>query len=503
MSYPFWAIPISYGVLMAVIGILHVFVSHFAIGGGLYLVVNERAARKAADSTRLEFLQKLSKFFALTTLVLGALTGVGIWFIIGLVNPAATEVLIHNFVWAWAIEWAFFVVEIVAALIYYYSWKKLAPSDHMAVGWIYFAFAWLSLVVINGMLTFMLTPGRWLVTGRFWDGFFNPTYLPSLVLRTGLALLLACLYALLVAARYPSGDFKARTVRQTAGWGFFGLGTTLACLYWYWKAIPAGMIAKALAEMPIPMRSIHAAWWIACAVALLLVLFGLLMPKRFPFSAAIALMAAGLAWTGAYEWFRESVRKPYVIEGYMYGNGIDLSRSDQYRKEGYLAEISYRSGDEGADLFRHSCGTCHTINGYNALKPAFDGTDPAFVASIAQATPLMTGNMPPFLGTSAEARSIADYLERQLDHRSVSEIYGLQGVALGKKVYEIRCGKCHVLGGRDDKTKSFDGLNRQDLEDMLDEAQNLGEGMPAFTASPEDRAALVSFILILNGGDKK
>src|ERR1019366_9052198 len=114
---------------------------------------------------------KLSRFFVLVTLVAGTLTGVGIWFIIGLLNPAATEALIHNYVWGWATEWTFFVVEITAALIYYYGWKTMAPAAHATVGWIYFIFAWLSLVIINGIITFMLTPGRWLVTGDFWDGF--------------------------------------------------------------------------------------------------------------------------------------------------------------------------------------------------------------------------------------------------------------------------------------------------------------------------------------------
>ena len=106
----------------------------------------------------------------LTTLVAGALTGVGIWFVIGLLNPAATELLIHHFVWGWAIEWTFFVLEILAAILYYSGWKRLSPRAHLALGWVYFAAAWLSLAVINGILSFMLTPGRWLETRSFWDG---------------------------------------------------------------------------------------------------------------------------------------------------------------------------------------------------------------------------------------------------------------------------------------------------------------------------------------------
>ena len=164
MNYPFWDVPFGYGVLMAAIAVFHVFISHFAIGGGLYLVVTEQSARRRQDQATLEFLEKLSRFFALTTLVAGALTGVGIWFVIGLISPTATEALIHNYVWGWATEWTFFVVEITAALLYYYGWKRLSARAHLTLGWIYFVAAWLSLVIINGIITFMLTPGAWLAT---------------------------------------------------------------------------------------------------------------------------------------------------------------------------------------------------------------------------------------------------------------------------------------------------------------------------------------------------
>jgi hypothetical protein len=100
MKYPVWDLPFGYGYLLAGVAVLHVFISHFAIGGGFFLIVTERSARKAGDVARLKFLESLSKFFVLTTVVAGTLTGVGIWFSIGLLNPAAVAVLIHTFVWA-------------------------------------------------------------------------------------------------------------------------------------------------------------------------------------------------------------------------------------------------------------------------------------------------------------------------------------------------------------------------------------------------------------------
>jgi hypothetical protein len=133
MNYPIWDLPAS-GLLIAAIAIVHVFISHFAVGGGLFLVVTERKARREGDAELLSFVKLHTRFFVLLTLVLGAMTGVGIWFTIGLVHPQATSALINTFVWAWAIEWTFFVVEIAAAMVYYYGWDKLSPSTHQARG---------------------------------------------------------------------------------------------------------------------------------------------------------------------------------------------------------------------------------------------------------------------------------------------------------------------------------------------------------------------------------
>ncbi len=503
MHYPFWDVGIGYGILMAAIAVPHVFVSHFAIGGGLYLVLAERAARKAGDDRRLGYLERLSRFFVLVTLVFGALTGVGIWFIIGLLNPTATEALIHTFVWGWAIEWTFFIVEILAAALYYYGWQRMEPRDHMVLGWIYFAAAWLSLFVINGIITFMLTPGRWLQTGSFLDGFFNPTFWPSLVFRTGVCIMLAGLFSLLVAVREEPPEFTARLVRRNSVWGITGLVIMAPSFYWYWRAIPGQITSTAVQSMTTPIFSIQLSYWLAALIAVSLAVFGLLLPKRLHFSVAVVVMALGLGWFGTFEWFRESIRKPFIVSGYMYGNALEVAREPTYRKDGYLRVISYTTGDDAADLFRHACRSCHTMEGHKALKPAFDGTDAAFIAAIVKSTHLLRGNMPPFWGSAQDASLIAAHIQRRIDTRHLGEIYRLQGIELGRKVYDIRCAGCHQIGGATDKTGSIAGLTDSDYETVLDMASELGEGMPAFTGDAVERAALIQYFRTLNqGGDK-
>ena len=125
MNYPVWDVAFGAGLLIAAVSILHVFVSHFAVGGGLFLVLTEKRAYRTSDGELLKWLKRHTKFFVLVTVVFGAVSGVGIWFTIGLINPSSTSSLIHSFVWGWAIEWVFFFLEITAALLYMYGWNKM------------------------------------------------------------------------------------------------------------------------------------------------------------------------------------------------------------------------------------------------------------------------------------------------------------------------------------------------------------------------------------------
>ncbi len=498
MNYPFWDIDIGYGIIMAAIAVIHVFVSHFAIGGGLYLVVAETIARKKNDQLKLQFLEKLSKFFVLVSVVFGALTGVGIWFIIGLLNPAATEVLIHNYVWAWAAEWTFFVIEICAALLYFYGWKTLSAKNHIIIGWIYFVSAWMSLFIINGVITYMLSPGDWIATGNFWDGFFNPTFWSSLWLRTGICIMLGGVYALFVASRLKADDFKKRIVRFNSIWVAGGLVIMIATLSWYIAAIPKEIVDAALEAKLTPVTAMNASYINALLLAIVIIVFGFLIPKRYNIVVGVLAMVLALAWFGEFEWMRESIRKPYVITNYMYGNGIYVANAEKYQEEGLLASIEFQTSDKSADLFRRACRSCHTIDGYKPLKPAFDGTDETFIAQIIMGTQVIRGNMPPFVGTEDEAQMIASHIYKQIDKRHISEIYNLEGIALGKKVYDIRCGKCHVFNGYNDKSESLLGVSEEDLGDILDMAGDFADEMPDFRGDEKERKALIDYIMSLN-----
>jgi len=432
MNYPVWDIPAS-GLLIALVATTHVFVSHFAVGGGLYLVLTERRARLAGDGPLLDYLKRLSRFFILLTLVFGAITGVGIWFTIGLVHPQATSSLINTFVWAWAIEWTFFITEIAAATVYYCGWDRLSARAHLAVGWIYFASAWLSLVAINGILTYMLTPGAWIETRGFWDGFLNPTYWPGVVARTFAAVGLAGLYAIWTAAWLKDTDLKARVARNAAWFWVLPMAVAIPLsLAWYLGA--AGGAGVPVAEIfgakdagvgsllgavfgraaatgyPIAQR---AAWWVVVSVAALTVLTIVLAAARsrtYGRPLAGALMLVGFVAMAGSEWVREDLRKPWVLGQYMFVNSVRVpppegtpqppaafvERFGQDRftldalnasgvmnasawvrptPENLLGPDAYsaRAEHQGRELFRVECSACHTIDGYLAIRPLVRG----------------------------------------------------------------------------------------------------------------------------------
>lgn len=422
MNYPVWEVPLlGGGLLIGIIAILHVFVAHFAVGGGLFLVMTEHRAYRQGDSGLLDYVRTHSLFFVLVTLVLGAVSGVGIWWTIGLVHPSATSALIHNFVWGWAIEWIFFLVEITSAFLYYYGWDRLDRRTHLVIGWIYFGAAWASLFIINGILSFMLTPGRWLETKSFWSGFFNPTMLPSLVIRTAVAIALAGLYALLTASTIKDDALRVRTVRYAASWLLIGAAILPFPGTWYIAEIPP--MAREISMGGAPAVTIFAGLSIVLSVVLVVFTFfgPFQRPQHFHVVFAALLAFIGLSLTGVTEWVREAVRKPYIIYGYMYSNSVHVVDVEKMRAQGALRTAKWVTTREvtpqnqmevGRNLFITQCAQCHTIDGYNGIRPMVKGWREDFIDYQLQHLDELKGYMPPFIGTESERRALAAWLAR-------------------------------------------------------------------------------------------
>ena len=59
------------------------------------------------------------------------------------------------------------------ATFYYYAWDRVTPERHMKIGFIYAGFSWITLVVISGILSVMLSPGDWAKTHQILDAYRN------------------------------------------------------------------------------------------------------------------------------------------------------------------------------------------------------------------------------------------------------------------------------------------------------------------------------------------
>ncbi len=451
MNYPFWYIPhLGSGWVIGIIAIFHVMISQFAVGGGLYLPMAERKAMRMTDPVlRAGWLKQLvshSKFFLILTGVFGTVSGVGIWFAIGLTNPEATSTLIHNFVFGWAMEWVFFLVELATVAVYYYTWNRIDPKLHLKVGWVYAGASAATLIIINGILAFMLTPGdTWLAvagTGheasKFWNAFFNPTYWPSLLLRVGVCTSLAGVWALITSSQMD-GDkeptLKSSLVKWSVKWLVPSFVATPFLLVWYLFMVPASQ--RALLTLGIDTIN-SGTFSTVTRIALIIIITSATIigvayflayrnPTDFNLSHALAVLLLALMATGAGEYGREMLRKPYVIGRWMYSNGVRVPYVSRINMQGYLADSNWvwngssSSYSRGEAIFRGECGSCHTLNGYRPLKQLLDGRDRTsinnFIAMLHEykADSPYRRFMPPMVGTRQDVDDLTDYLNAQVN----------------------------------------------------------------------------------------
>ncbi len=430
MNYPVWELNTAGGgLLIALIAIIHVYIAHFAVGGGLLLVVTEIKARQLGSKALLDYTRRHARFFMVLTMVGGGVTGVGIWFVIGLLNPSATSLLIHTFVFGWAAEWVCFGGEIAALLVYYYGFERLAPRDHLKVGWLYFVFAWLSLFWVNGIIDFMLTPGRWLRTGSFWDGFFNPTMLPALGFRTALALTLAGVFGLVTAVWMKGLAQEDRRVLVSchARWLLAPMVFAALCGLWYWQALPGEVQAMIAGRSPELGPYFNALW----IFALIIMAAGVLCLARLRAPArrilAVLLLIIALLEMGAFEFLREGARRPFAVYGLMYANAIAVADREKIDREGLLTHARWVSQKKiteenrsamGREIFRLQCSACHSLGGVlNDILPLTQKFSPWAMEAQLNGQGRLLDYMPPFMGTADERKALAQYIARDLNGR--------------------------------------------------------------------------------------
>jgi hypothetical protein len=424
-EFPYYPIndfgPAMKGMAIGGLGIVHVFLAQFGIGGGLLLCYFQWLAQTGKEPLARKFIDGYFKFVVLVSFVLGAITGVGMWFMTIQVSARTIGAMVGAFHWIWAIEWLFFCLEIVAGYCFYRYGPRLDDRRRMTLLAIYSLASWFSLFWINGILSWQLTPGRWIESREMWDGFLNPSFFPSVIFRTVTSMAIAALVAFLIVNLLPefNREQRMKLIHRAARFLAPALGMPILGI-WYFLVIPEDSREWAMGgNVPMMMFFVLA---IVCSTLIsAYAVLGLLRYQLFVNTAtATLLLSLAILATAFAEFVREGVRKPYSIRRYLFSNSLTAADIQHFREVGCTRDDPYplRNHDDypnqqvahGAKVFRNLCSVCHTpteSNGLTHLTEHWSTTQLRLNISMLQHTKPF---MPPFAGTPEELEALVQWL---------------------------------------------------------------------------------------------
>ncbi len=412
--------PAMRGMVIGAVGIVHVFLAQFAIGGGFVLAYFQWLAGRGVPDTR-TFLDSFFKYLVLISFVTGAMTGVAMWLTTIQVSAPTIGLMVDEFHWIWATEWTCFAVEITAGYMFLRWGPRLPDGVRLKLLITYSVASFFSLFWVNGILAWQLTPGTWLRSGDVWAGFFNPSFWPSLLYRVAVSSTLAGLAAIAVintmpierAARHALIARAARFLLPMAAMPVLGL--------WYVAVIPDDSREWILGGSV----AISMFLGLAAGASLLIAAYALLgvVWRKLYVGGATAglLLALAFGATAAGEFVREGARKPYTIRQVLFSNAITPGEVARMRREGSVVGDPYPLRDAaryptaqlqlGARVVRVQCAACHTMRGANALVHlGGNWTLDQLRLNIAKLQ-RTKAFMPPFAGPPAEVEAVAQLIK--------------------------------------------------------------------------------------------
>lgn len=432
MTFPILHIPVlGDGMTIALDAVIHVFISHGLAIGLVFMIVLFQTLSALGKGAFWEHMSRalLGPVVVVTTSV-GAVTGVGIWFITGTLAPEGIGSLIHLFFWPWFIEWMAFTAEVVLLLVYYFLWERLAatrPKALAALGWGYVLMAVISAILISGILGFMLTPDGWPFGQGFDQAYFNPTFVPQCFLRVGAGLVLGSLLALgWVVWRFKgTAEERSRALRLCGAILLCAAVVTAASTVVYFSNIPDTYLTHWKFAVGTASWSQHPGIlpMVNGLAGLSILLTALAALLRRPTASRLLCIPTLLLCIGMvieFERIREFVRGPYLLPGYMFANQIPLAETAALAagKEGLLSRMQWinDAGEKspaavaGRAIFDANCGACHSIGGINDIKARIAGRTLEGVNAITAVTQGLAPFMTPFSGTEEERLTMAAYL---------------------------------------------------------------------------------------------
>ena len=434
MIFPILHIPkLGDGMTIALDAVLHVVISHgLAIGLMTMLILFQTLTYMGKGPHWARITRSLLEPTVVVITSVGAVTGVGIWFITGILAPEGIGSLIHLFFWPWFIEWGAFTSEVILLLFYYYLWDKLAekhPGRLTALGWSYVAMAVISAILISGILGFMLTPAGWPWGQTFDQAYYNPTFAPQVFLRLAAGLGIgAVLLAGWIAWRFKGTQQERGSALRVAGGVFLACVAVGGVSAWvYFSRIPMtylthwkfAVATSYMSQLPDFLPTLNA---VAVGVLCLTGLVAVLRWSTLSRILCIPAMLLCVFMVMEFERIREFVRGPYLLPGYMYANQVPLVEKlalDE-KNENYLPRMRWvdDSGKLSPDmvagqaLFAANCGVCHTTvkGGLNNIGIRVAGRTLDSLNAIVDMTENLGPFMTPFTGSESERLLLASYI---------------------------------------------------------------------------------------------
>ncbi len=439
MDFPLFQVPyLGNGMTIGLNAVLHVILSHgIAIGGMLFITLAEWNGLRKSDEAWENFAKLMIKPTVIIITAVGAVTGVGIWFITTALAPRAIGSMLRIFFWPWFIEWLVFTAEVIVILIYYFTWDAWRSGKrkrlHVALGFFYPVLSVSSAILITGILGFMLTSDGWPWTGSFWSAFFNPSFIPQLILRLSAAMVFGTLYVFCFLLFGPTTpEFRREAI---SFYGRIGLGSLIIAVtsaIWYFKVVPSAFVPfSVFAVLTGHFSQYYDYFWVLNGLALLLLLLFLLLSavRGVAWRALLipSIIVAAL-FVAQYERIREFIRGPYLLPGYMYVNQVLLTERPLRQAHGALANEFWHTAtapqadtlNDGAFLFGQNCAQCHTIGGLNDIRARLKGRPKDAIDVLVKHAHEMVPFMPPFAGSQKDRIMMVEFLDALVNHYDVN-----------------------------------------------------------------------------------
>ena len=321
--FPTWYEPgVGSGWVVGLIATIHVLFSHTSVGAALFFAGLATIAYTRNKPEYLEYIKKYGLFLLVFSYVLGSITGPGIWYSTTVASPRGISSLIHSFVWKWATEWVFFVIEVVGVYMVVYLVGKIDQRTHLRVTVIFGLASYATMLIILGILSFMMWPGKpeWFAEGGYLNGFYGSNTFAQLAMRSMFMFSVTAVVGSIVLSRFKEDDLRKELSRYLA---ILGLTTTIigATLFqWYINTLPETaylVMDNRLPEwFPNAIMSV-----LAGAIVYFLVL---LFQPRMITTVVASLATVSILVFGLWpeEVARESIRKPFVAGQYVYSNQV-------------------------------------------------------------------------------------------------------------------------------------------------------------------------------------